>query len=241
MILKKFVQQALFIQGLGVCEGEIHVWFFDLAELWTSFARFQSWLSEEELVRAQAFRFERDRYCYSVFHGAVREVLADYLGVSSPKAINFLQRERGKPYLRGIEFNLSHTKDHAVLAVSSSVRLGVDIERARRTVDCVALAERFFHPKEVASLKAQVGLARRQAFYQYWTAKEAFVKAVGEGVMFGLSSFCVDIGASCIDWIAPEKNLNPQGWQLQLSFPRDQSIALVYESYHVLRVIFNTF
>lgn len=229
MTLKKSVQQGLFIQELGVLDDEIHIWFFKLAVLSPSLTRFESYLSEEELARANAFRFERDRQRYIVFHGAMREVLAGYLEISSPKALYFLQREGGKPYLRGIEFNLSHSQDDAVLAVSRYTRLGVDIESTQRKIDGIELAERFFHPEEAYHLKTLADLDRQKAFYQYWTAKEAFVKAIGEGVVFGLSSFCIDIHLPAIRWIAEEKNMNPNDWQLVFFSRESYQIALVYD------------
>lgn len=237
MILKKFARQVLFIRELGVSNHGIDVWFFRFAELSSSLVRFESYLSEQELGRAQAFRFERDRQRYIVFHGAMRDVLAHYLfPMASPKDIVFMCCDHGKPYVEGLEFNLSHSQDVAVLAVSRNLRLGIDIESVRCSVDCVGLAERFFHPKEAAYLKALSGSAQQQAFYQYWTAKEAFVKAVGEGVMFGFSSFCVDIGASCISWIAPEKKLSPHDWRLVFLLDNEHPVALVYQSLSCARL-----
>jgi len=211
-----------------VLDDDIHVWFFKLAVLLPSLRRFESYLSDEELIRAQAFRFERDRQRYTVFHGAMREVLATYMHVPSPKALHFLQQANGKPYLEGLEFNLSHSQDDAVLAVSRNTRLGIDVEHTERNVDCLALAARFFHPNEARHLQSLFGLDRQQAFYQYWTAKEAFVKAIGEGVMFGLSLFQVDIHFPAICWIAEEKNMNPDNWQLVFLSCEGRQVALVY-------------
>ena len=200
MILKKCARRGLFMQELGV--NEVHIWHFDFEKLQPNIDRFFSLLSAEEVKRAHAFKFEKDREAYIISHGAMREVLARYLEIEA----NVQYQEKGKPYCEGCEFNLSHTKEYAVLAVSRNVAVGIDIEDTSREVNYMALAERFFHPTEVPHNRAE--------FYRYWTAKEAFVKAVGEGVSFGLDQFSIDAGNSTISWIADEKNMNPQAWQL---------------------------
>ena len=92
---------------------------------------------------------------------------------------------------RALEFNVSHSGDLALIAVSSGRRLGVDIERIRADVDTVALAERFFSRRERAGLQALADHLRVPAFYACWTRKEAFLKATGSGLSFPLADFSV--------------------------------------------------
>ena len=230
MILKKCVRRDLFTLVLGVDDKRIFLWSFNFIEMLPSLEHFRSLLSGEELTQANAFKFEKDRQRYTVFHGAMREVLAAYVNAASPKDLKFMRQEKGKPYIDGIEFNLSHSQDHAVFAVTHGTRVGVDIENSNRTAEYLSLAQRFFHSDEAAHLKTLSGQEQQRVFYRYWTAKEAFVKALGEGVMFGLDKFSIDVNAPAISWIAEEKNLPIDNWQLAFFVtPEDYQGALTYE------------
>ena len=111
----------------------------------------RSWLSEEELERAAAFRFEvhRDRYVRG--RGMMRALLARRLG-GDPGSLAFALGEKGKPSLVGVQtgFNLSHSEGRAVLAIGPVEHLGVDIEGYDRRVDHAGLARRCFRDSEIA-------------------------------------------------------------------------------------------
>ena len=121
----------------------------------------------------------------------------------------------GKPVLaQGMPplfFNLSHAKDVIVLAVSRDFDLGVDVEDGNRRVD-LAIADRFFSPREQAQLKALPRDIQSKKFLELWTLKEAYAKAVGEGISDGsLGGSGFDLSASPFGFfrsgarVAPEK------------------------------------
>lgn len=142
----------------------------------------RSWLSEDELERAARFRFEKHRDRYLRGRGMVRALLAARLG-KSPRELAFSIGEKGKPRLvgPGPGFNLSHSEDRAVLAVGDVRDIGVDIERYDRCVDVDGLARRCFRESEIAWMGAFPPAERHRAFFRIWTAKEARMKASGEG------------------------------------------------------------
>jgi len=153
-------------------------------------------LSPDELARARRFHFEEDRSRFSRCRSALRSLLAEYLSIPAAE-VRFEYQPNGKPQLatvqnqRALEFNVSHSGNLALIAVSSERRLGVDIEKIRADVDTVALAERFFSRRERAGLQALADHLRVPAFYACWTRKEAFLKATGSGLSFPLADFSV--------------------------------------------------
>src|SRR5262249_15106468 len=124
-----------------------------------------------------------------------REILARYLRVP-PSAVGFSYGPQGKPRLAGdgsLRFNLSHSEDRAVLAVARDRELGIDLERIRPTVDCDEIVRYFFSSEETATLMGLPSAGRAQAFFAFWTYKEAFIKAKGGGFGIQLADFDVRV------------------------------------------------
>jgi len=122
---------------------------------------------------------------------------------SGPNGKPDLAASRGRPALR---FNLSHAQDLALYAVTLRREVGVDVERVSHDFVDLRLAERFFCPREVLALRAVSG-DQGEAFSRCWTLKEAFLKAMGEGLAFGLDRF--DVSAALE---SPAVLPSPAGW-----------------------------
>jgi 4'-phosphopantetheinyl transferase len=147
-------------------------------------------LDEGERARAARFVFERDRRRFTAAHAQLRELLGLLLG-RSPESLRFQIGERGKPSIDGLQFNLSHSGDQALVAVHRRLPVGVDIEELRPDVEFRAIAVRSFSPREEAAVLGEPEL--RPAFYRVWTQKEAFIKVLGEGLAFPLDAFDVSL------------------------------------------------
>lgn len=147
-------------------------------------------LSADERARAEAYRFEKDRSQFIVARGLLRTLLAGYLDLQAAE-IEFGFEEFGKPFLRGqdgnsierIYFNLAHSGSHILLGFSRSGEIGVDIEeqRVRRKpllelAGSICTSEELHHINGLDSAAAEIALTR------LWTAKEAFLKALGTGL-----------------------------------------------------------
>jgi 4'-phosphopantetheinyl transferase len=176
---------------------EVHVWRVALAQPPAGFARLADRLSPDERRRAARFRFERDRRRYQVAHGALRELLGAYLD-DRPERLGFVEGTHGKPVLappHGAElrFNLSHSGELALCAVSCRREVGVDLEQVRELADADALARRFFADAESKALAALPADERLAAFFRCWTRKEAYLKAVGAGLLQALDGFQVSL------------------------------------------------
>lgn len=142
-------------------------------------------LSPDEAERAARFRFEPDREAFVVARGALRTLAGSYLGIA-PAQVVFGYGPHGKPEVEGLSFNVSHAGDLALVAFGEMHRVGVDVEVMRPGVEMRALARRFFTAAENDALAVLSGDDLVRGFYGCWTCKEAFVKAVGEGLSFAL-------------------------------------------------------
>jgi 4'-phosphopantetheinyl transferase len=185
-------------EALPLRPNEIHVWQTELDLEPEELERLERTLSVDERARAMRFHFARDRQRFIAARGAVRSILGSYLGVD-PRQIQFLYDRHGKPAVQGpvddgnLRFNLSHSDGLALVATTRGRELGVDLERIRTDIDCDALAEKFFSPREVEVLRALAANQKYEAFFSCWTRKEAYVKARGVGLSLLLDGFDVSL------------------------------------------------
>jgi 4'-phosphopantetheinyl transferase len=139
-------------------------------------------LSAVERQRSARFAFPADRAQYTIIHGALRILLGTIMD-QQPGAIAFEVSENGKPRVAGVprapRFNLSHTKDIGLLAISPSAEVGVDDEFRRFDFPCMKIAERFFSMEESQCLRTLAADIQREAFFTAWVRKEAWLKTRG--------------------------------------------------------------
>jgi 4'-phosphopantetheinyl transferase len=174
--------------------ADVHVWRVDLNQ---RTATQRALLSSDECERADRFRFQEDRDHFIVARATLRSVLAGYLGAEA-HGLRFDYGAHGKPRLAvqshsELRFNLSHSHGRALIAVALEREVGVDIECLRRAVADEQIARRFFSPREVASLAALPPAEQSAAFFRCWTRKEAYLKARGDGIFYGLHHFTVSL------------------------------------------------
>jgi 4'-phosphopantetheinyl transferase len=181
----------------------VDVWISPEAELTPVLLEaYRAWMSPDETRQSQRFLRKEDRQRYLLTRGLARGVLAGYTG-ETPSALAFATQEFGKPILRAApgafvppHFNLSHTRGLVVLAVCREVELGVDVEAIDRRLDPLRLAGRHFSPTEREALAAAPDAQRHERFFELWTLKEAYAKALGQGLNLDLQSFSVELDAA---------------------------------------------
>ena len=155
-------------------------------------------LSDDERLRASRFVFERDRSRFIVGRARLRHLLAMRLGVR-PAAVEFAYGARGKPRLSDrfagaeMRFNVSHCAGIAVYAFAGGREIGVDAEAVRALDDADEIAARFFSVRENEAYLALESRDRPLGFFSCWTRKEAFVKALGDGLHYPLDRFDVSL------------------------------------------------
>jgi len=152
-------------------------------------------LDPAEQNRAARFRFERDRRRFVNSRIALRKILATYLD-RDPAQLRFHIGEYGRPSFSdaSLQFNITHSEDLALIAVTAQGPLGVDLESVRE-IDCVLeLARRYLHPNEILLLEAAAPADRSEIFLSCWVRKEAVLKSTGAGLT--LDTRLLDVGAT---------------------------------------------
>lgn len=177
-------------------QGTVHIWSFHTSRPSKEIELLSKLLNKDEINRAMRMRSLEVREQAIVGRAVLRIFLAGYLGYE-PKDIIFASTGMGKPVLPnnpGLYFNLSHSHGLGLIALSNSVEIGVDVEKVRLIENSLFLAERFFSPWESHTLSQQPSPEMQSIFFQAWTRKEAFLKANGHGLGFGLDRVEVSLG-----------------------------------------------
>lgn len=177
---------------------QVHVWLARSRVDADGMRRLEAYLSRDERRRADGFALERPRHAFIAVRGVLRVLVGAYLN-QPPRAIALSYRPTGKPILRGsgLEFNLSHSEDLALVAVAWGRRLGVDLERIRHPAP-LDVATRFFSPREQQVMGAIPPSGRPAAFFTCWVRREAYLKAIGEGLAVSPDSFSVSARPDCL-------------------------------------------
>ncbi|MEP6809859.1 MAG: 4'-phosphopantetheinyl transferase superfamily protein [Chthoniobacterales bacterium] len=166
-------------------EGTVHLWRAPLDPVPT----LEHALSDTEWTRARRFHFHADRERFVASRALLRNILAGYVGIEAG-ALRFALGAHGKPRLDGeaggLRFNLSHSYDLMLLAVTRERELGVDLEQMRSDVPFEMLADKFFQPEDARQLRRLPAGERSGKFYEIWTCTEARLKAHGIGLNDGL-------------------------------------------------------
>ncbi|HZD30061.1 MAG TPA: 4'-phosphopantetheinyl transferase superfamily protein [Candidatus Angelobacter sp.] len=179
-------------------EREIHLWHRKLFPGEAGIAPLRSLLSEDELERAQRFRFDPDRHEFIHSRGTLRTLLGAYLRVP-PEVLRFAYNSYARPMLTGftnlteLDFNVSHSGGVTLWAFALGRKVGVDVEKARCDFSTLEIADRFFSASEQHTLRALPAEQRHEAFFRCWTRKESFIKALGEGLSHPLNQFDVTL------------------------------------------------
>jgi 4'-phosphopantetheinyl transferase len=221
--------------------GEAHLWYVDPERVTDPdlLADFQDLLSPQERLRQRAFAFARDAHQYLVTRALVRLVLSGYAAVP-PRSWELIPNVWGKPEIRGpaetsaglsvppLRFNVSHTRGLIVCAVTLGVEVGVDAESLERTPLSLEVADRFFAPSEAAHLRQTPAERRWEMFLDFWTLKEAYIKARGLGLNLPLDEFAFQLGPEGVSIsFTPRMQDDPHYWQFaRYSLERSHKLAV---------------
>ncbi len=173
---------------------EVHIWRVSFSVSSSKIARFRAFLSADEIERANKFHFEIDRNRYIVTRGQLRFLLGKYLKRQADSFI-FQYNKYGKPALSNsaMHFNVSHSHEMGMLIFDQKYEVGVDIEWMRKDFGGIKIAERFFSADEINELKLLPEEQQQQGFFNCWSRKEAYIKALGKGLSIPLAKFSVNL------------------------------------------------
>jgi 4'-phosphopantetheinyl transferase len=214
----------------GIPLDTVQVWWADLSIGLEQVPVLLRLLDDEERQRASRFRFQDDHRSFVVSHAFLRQVLGFYLGVL-PGDVRFRRESTGKPALTHptpLQFNFSHSGNVAVVAVTQGRSVGIHVDLLRELPDLEQVAGRYFSTSEVQRVLDCSGLERLRSFYQHWTAKEAYLKARGNGLSTALDSFEIlfhATGSPAILGIVLDGE--PGRWALHSFQPREDFVCSV--------------
>ena len=218
--------------------NQVHVWHANLHPSDSRLRHLLTLLSPEEIKRARQFKLTHHQEAFISARGALRLILSGYVGIPA-QSLSFTQGPHGKPFLinpttPNYRFNVSHSQNQALYAVSLDREVGIDIEYHHRTVDHHALIQRIGSPAEKMIFSTLTASELEPCFFACWTRKEAYVKATGKGMTIPLSSITVSLPPSeCVTLVhmneAEQENLN---WSMNDIFVgADYSAALAVEGF----------
>jgi 4'-phosphopantetheinyl transferase len=184
---------------------ELHVWHVTVDD--ATLAGGHALLDDAETTRAARFVFAKDRDQFVAARSWLRRLLGAYLG-RVPATLRFQYGTEGKPALlasgvmeeMALRFNVSHSHDQVLLAFALGRDVGVDVEQIEARVNCTELASTCFSSDEQRAYHSAPEHRQLNAFFRYWTAKEAYIKALGGGLSIPLQEFTVDIVPGATRW-----------------------------------------
>ncbi len=185
---------------LTLTADDVHVWHVDPTSVSDPglIRRHDALMSPDERARHARFVFPRDQHIYLVARALVRTTLSKYADVE-PQAWMFLNGAYGRPEIAWppggppLRFSLSHTAGLVALAVTLHADVGIDVEGINARAPGLDIARQYFAPAEAAALEALPAEQQGRAFLEYWTLKEAYIKATGLGLSMPLKSFAFEL------------------------------------------------
>jgi 4'-phosphopantetheinyl transferase len=183
---------------LDLASHQVDIWRVHLDLPTDSLKTLEATLAVDEIQRVERFDVQGDKDRFIAAHGCLRDILARYQHWE-PGQLTFSANDNGKPVLstdlseRRMDFNLSHSEDLALVAVTWERKVGVDLERIRQGISSQVIARQYFSRSEVAELLGLPSEQREVGFFNCWTRKEAYIKAQGLGLSLPLESFDVSV------------------------------------------------
>jgi 4'-phosphopantetheinyl transferase len=183
--------------SIAMLETEVHLWYIEPETIADPalLAAYDALLTPAERARNRRYVFERHRHQHLVTRALVRTVLTTYHPAVDPREWAFEIGEFGRPEIAApmvqpmLRFNLSHTDGMVVCLVAGDCQIGVDVEDTARTGYTVEIADRYFSAAEVRELRSWPPERQSERFFDYWTLKEAYIKARGLGLQIPLDQF----------------------------------------------------
>ena len=212
----------------------VHVWRASLDLPTAKIKQLATLLSTDETARADRFHFLEHKRRFIVARGILRQLLGNYLKIS-PNKIEFEYSDRGKPSLAAsignssLQFNVSHSLEYALYGFTNNHLIGVDLEFLREMRDAAELAKSIFTNREFQLIANLTYEEQQRVFFQFWTAKEAYLKAIGTGLSDSLSDIEITF-----DRVKSPKLLAIKGdidagtsWSLYFCIPAANYIAAI--------------
>ena len=220
---------------LKFLDNEVHLWLVNLNISSQEIEQLTNTLSTDEIARADRFKFEEHKNRFIAARGFLRQILSNYFQKSSKGDSRivpmFEYSDRGKPKLlnTNLQFNVSHSQDIALYGFTNHNLIGIDLEYLRSNVECDKIAKRFFNERESQIINNLSKDKQAQTFFHFWTIKEAYLKATGEGLGGGLETVEIEFNRNLeAELLAIANNeIEPNNWFFKSFIPEPDFVASV--------------
>ena len=218
---------------LALHNNDIHLWSISPQSISNPITinALRNILKPSEIDKIERYRHPEAQHNALITRAFIRIVLSQYAALQ-PQDWLFDIAKNGKPEINNsplaLRFNLSHNDSLIVCAVCLKHDIGCDVENLSRRTNIETISKRYFSAAEYQSLKNLPGELRRPRFFEYWTLKEAFVKATGLGLSQGLDSFSFAIEPATntgfndnirLNFSEKTSEYNKQDWYSCLTYP----------------------
>jgi 4'-phosphopantetheinyl transferase len=225
---------------MKISSGEVHLWYAFEEQIAARYLyMYRKLLNKTEQEQYERYVMEKHRHRYLITRILIRTLLSRYRKEVVPEEWEFSKDKYGKPFIshpplsKPIFFNISHSEKMIVLAVACNPHIGVDVEYLSRSINTMEVAMYSFADIEVDRFIRLSPLRQKDYFFQLWTLKEAFIKAVGMGLALPLSSFSFSILRTGEINVVFDKDIdeNPAEWQFwQIILRAEHRIALALKT-----------
>jgi 4'-phosphopantetheinyl transferase len=229
-------------QTIFLDRDEIHIWQVSLDLPFSHHEAAYQLLNIEEKNRACRYKFQSDKRHFVAARAILKCILGGYTGMTAKNLI-FERNMYGKPRLiqpgreRQLFFNLSHSREMALVACAINREVGIDIERIDLSINFQEILDRYFTASERLTFVSLERCQRREKFFEYWTCKEAYLKAIGLGLSKRLNSFRLVIDGT-INIVEEKEGLQNKTWSIQLLPVRRPWVAALAASGQAVRTLF---
>jgi 4'-phosphopantetheinyl transferase len=182
----------------SINNSQVHVWQATLKSLNVLPGDISDFLSPCELERANKLKFPHDQEQFILRHYLLRIILSKYCDCH-PCELRFRYNSYEKPYIdlpefNEINFNMSSSDDLIIIGLCRNSDIGIDVEKVHQIQDMEQIAQENFSHQELTYFNCETD--KTAAFFNIWTRKEAFIKAIGKGFYFPLKSFYCEFSSS---------------------------------------------
>ncbi|MCP3931880.1 MAG: 4'-phosphopantetheinyl transferase superfamily protein [Bacteroidetes bacterium] len=210
---------------------EVHIWKIESGES-ALLEQCQSILSKEELEKTDFFKFKEARIQYIISQGVLRILLANYLKIT-PQKVNIGRKPKGKPYSlddKSLFFNMSNSEGLCVFAFSRESEVGIDVEKKRKLADLQDMINRNFTASEIQFIKRNPE-EELERFFRFWTIKEAYLKAIGEGMRLTPDKLEFTIDRNTVKLLSREGIFEFEDWVIKEFKSGDDFVGtIVYQN-----------
>ncbi|MDP3561255.1 MAG: 4'-phosphopantetheinyl transferase superfamily protein [Legionellaceae bacterium] len=212
------------IEACSLLQNRVDIWQYPLHTLWHEALDL---LSKSEVERAQRYYFDRHRRRFIVARATLRLILSRYIENTTPKDLEFVENEYGKPQLAHypyLHFNISHSADLALLAIGKDYPVGIDLEffSAR---PYAGIGSQMFSTTENQAFQQLAKHIQPLSFFHIWAQKEAFIKACGLGLSYPTQQF--DVPHLPVTDLKIQDNLHNKRWHMVSFMPKVACSAAV--------------